>query len=277
MYVFESQVLSVVPLFIHPNLIISFLGTLLSHRLTYNMVPLCNHQNRVIYTSLGRTYVLRPTSHHDDVMRTLNEQRRRGDKNLCDVTLAVEGSLMLAHKAVLASCSNYFKDRFEEKKLRFSKDLSDHKGVESAQKQVSNSKAATMSPPDSPLVKRRRNALSECIPEASSSPVPPQTTRTPPPQVLQSRLRPTFLRAFPHVSGEVVVLPGLKSKAFSLILDYMYTSELQINKENVEDLLFVACLLQVRSISKYKCYAILTPFYVSLDSVQQEEIYVWPV
>ena len=188
-------------------------------------------------TSQGRSYILRPPSHHNDVMKTLNEQRKKGDKNLCDVTLAVESSVMMAHKAVLASCSSYFKNRFEEKKVTRTNIDRDR-----LQRQAS----IPMSPPASPPIKRRRNAVSECIPETSCSPVASHSSSTPPPQSLQSRLRPALNRSFHNLSGEVVVLPGLKWKAFSSILDYMYTSELQINRENVQDLLLVSCLLQVR-------------------------------
>ena len=210
------------------------------------MIPLCKSTTM---TSKGKTYILRPPLHHHDVMSILNEQRRRGDKQLCDVTLAVERRFIVAHKAVLAACSGYFKERFEEKNTTEKKDKNTNQNnSEKSSKKLNPSPKPPMSPPDSPHVKRSRNALSECLPENSPlfpSPASPRSTRTPPPQSFHSRLRPKSSNNLSSFSGEIVVLPGLKSKAFLQILDYMYTSELQIHKENVQDLLFVSCLLQV--------------------------------
>ena len=51
-------------------------------------------------------YVYESTIHSQNLLNTLNEQRKFG--LLCDITVIVEGVELLAHKAVLAACSTYF-------------------------------------------------------------------------------------------------------------------------------------------------------------------------
>nr|NP_001071661.1 transcription factor protein [Ciona intestinalis]BAE06323.1 transcription factor protein [Ciona intestinalis] len=51
-------------------------------------------------------YVYESNIHSNNVLATLNEQRRSG--LLCDMTVIVEGVELQAHKAVLAACSSYF-------------------------------------------------------------------------------------------------------------------------------------------------------------------------
>ena len=51
-------------------------------------------------------YVYESTIHSQNLLNTLNEQRKFG--LLCDITVIVEGFELLAHKAVLAACSSYF-------------------------------------------------------------------------------------------------------------------------------------------------------------------------
>ena len=51
-------------------------------------------------------YVYESTIHSQNLLNTLNEQRKDG--LLCDITVIVEGVELLAHKAVLAACSSYF-------------------------------------------------------------------------------------------------------------------------------------------------------------------------
>ena len=51
-------------------------------------------------------YVYESTIHPQNLLSTLNEQRKLG--LLCDITVIVEGTELLAHKAVLAACSTYF-------------------------------------------------------------------------------------------------------------------------------------------------------------------------
>ena len=51
-------------------------------------------------------YVYESTIHSQNLLNTLNEQRKFG--LLCDITVIVEGVELLAHKAVLAACSSYF-------------------------------------------------------------------------------------------------------------------------------------------------------------------------
>nr|XP_019841204.1 PREDICTED: kelch-like protein 32 [Bos indicus] len=47
-------------------------------------------------------------SHNDSVLAALNQQR--SDGILCDVTLIAEEQKFHAHKAVLAACSDYFRE-----------------------------------------------------------------------------------------------------------------------------------------------------------------------
>ncbi|VCX25463.1 unnamed protein product [Gulo gulo] len=47
-------------------------------------------------------------SHNDSVLAALNQQR--SDGILCDITLIAEEQKFHAHKAVLAACSDYFRN-----------------------------------------------------------------------------------------------------------------------------------------------------------------------
>nr|CAB3225061.1 BACH transcription regulator protein [Phallusia mammillata] len=51
-------------------------------------------------------YVYESNIHAQNVLATLNEQRKKG--LLCDMTVIVDGIELQAHKAVLAACSSYF-------------------------------------------------------------------------------------------------------------------------------------------------------------------------
>ncbi|XP_061755345.1 transcription regulator protein BACH1b isoform X1 [Nerophis ophidion] len=55
---------------------------------------------------MSGTYTYASTAHCAHLLRRLDELRRRGA--LCDVTVRVEGRAFLAHRAVLASCGDYF-------------------------------------------------------------------------------------------------------------------------------------------------------------------------
>lgn len=61
-------------------------------------------------------FQLQSDNHCSVIMKAIDEQRRRNDKALCDVTLVVEGKRLFAHKAVLAASSDFFKTRFSEAK-----------------------------------------------------------------------------------------------------------------------------------------------------------------
>ena len=50
-------------------------------------------------------------SHNDSVLAALNQQR--SDGILCDVTLIAEEQKFHAHKAVLAACSDYFRQAWK--------------------------------------------------------------------------------------------------------------------------------------------------------------------
>ncbi|KAA8586900.1 transcription regulator protein BACH1b [Etheostoma spectabile] len=54
-------------------------------------------------------FTFESTVHSSNVLRCLDEQRRRD--TLCDVTVVVEGQTFSAHRSVLASCSEYFTNR----------------------------------------------------------------------------------------------------------------------------------------------------------------------
>ncbi len=53
------------------------------------------------------------TKHGQTMLDKLNQQRMNNE--FCDVTLLIEGEEHRAHKAVLASCSDYFYELFVEK------------------------------------------------------------------------------------------------------------------------------------------------------------------
>jgi len=145
-------------------------------------------ENEKRLVSKNGGYVLRSQSHSNEIIKQFDEQRKRRNKNLCDVMLSVEGKRFAAHKAVLAACSDYFKYRFATEDVE-NRPCKRRRTVRSAE----DTKDHDLSQPDKPLD-----------------------------------------------------LPGLKTYAFQKILDYMYTSQLEINRQNLYDLLYTSCLLQVK-------------------------------
>ncbi|XP_030829309.1 kelch-like protein 12 [Strongylocentrotus purpuratus] len=105
-------------------------------------------------------------SHAKSVLLSLNELRIKGQ--LCDVTLTVDGSLFVAHRAILAACSDYFCAMFT-------------------------------------------NQMSESI-------------------------------------QSVVELRGLKAATMEVLLEFIYTEQVEVTVENVQELLPAACLLQLKGV-----------------------------
>lgn len=202
--------------------------------------------------SKGGNYTLRPNTHSNDVMQALDKQRKARDKDLCDITLAVEGRLEVAHKSVLAACSNYFKQYFKEKQeIQNSNGLKKIKSrkIRRCDSLSPSSASQSTSSCESPPIKRRKT-VSESLPAyipILSSPLSPYSTNTPPPTPLTESPIPCPRKLFKNRNSpsNAVILPGIKAKALHLILDYMYSSAITINKENIQDLLLVSCLLQV--------------------------------
>lgn len=60
--------------------------------------------------SCGQQYCLKWNNHTNNMVKVFNQLL--DDQNFCDVTLAVEGSHLKAHKMVLSACSTYFKELF---------------------------------------------------------------------------------------------------------------------------------------------------------------------
>ena len=60
--------------------------------------------------SCGQQYCLKWNNHTNNMVKVFNQLL--DDQNFCDVTLAVEGTHLKAHKMVLSACSTYFKDLF---------------------------------------------------------------------------------------------------------------------------------------------------------------------
>ncbi|XP_041460015.1 kelch-like protein 12 isoform X2 [Lytechinus variegatus] len=105
-------------------------------------------------------------SHAKSVLLALNDLRIKGQ--LCDVTLTVDGSLFVAHRAILAACSDYFCAMFT-------------------------------------------NQMSES-------------------------------------SQSVVELRGLKATTMEVLLEFIYTEQVDVTVENVQELLPAACLLQLKGV-----------------------------
>ncbi|XP_071490292.1 kelch-like protein 12 [Diadema antillarum] len=119
-------------------------------------------------TGLRKTDARKPFlgSHAKCMLLALNDLRVRGQ--LCDVTLTVDGSMFVAHRAVLAACSDYFCAMFT-------------------------------------------NQMSES-------------------------------------SQSVVELRGLKAVTMEVLLQFIYTEQVEVTVENVQELLPAACLLQLKGI-----------------------------
>ena len=60
--------------------------------------------------SVGQQYCLKWNNHTNNMVKVFNQLL--DDQNFCDVTLAVEGTQLKAHKMVLSACSTYFKELF---------------------------------------------------------------------------------------------------------------------------------------------------------------------
>ncbi|XP_076816717.1 uncharacterized protein LOC143462434 [Clavelina lepadiformis] len=194
-----------------------------------------------------KSYVLKPTC--NEIMRALEEQRRQKDTSLCDVTLAVEGVYLMAHKAILAGHSNYFHQRFLNKDQPPPKIPNVRRRrrnqTKACKKQLSLGSLRAASPPAS---KRRRNAFSESLPDSSLPYSPSYSVGSP----ISSEPALHSPKSPESTSGseqqEVVVLPGMEAKAFNQVLDYMYAHDLHITEENVCEILFISHLLQIRTV-----------------------------
>ncbi|CAG2111353.1 unnamed protein product, partial [Medioppia subpectinata] len=59
---------------------------------------------------VGQQYCLKWNNHTNNMVKVFNQLL--DDQDFCDVTLAVDGTHLKAHKLVLSACSSYFKDLF---------------------------------------------------------------------------------------------------------------------------------------------------------------------
>ncbi|XP_002125868.2 uncharacterized protein LOC100178686 [Ciona intestinalis] len=203
-------------------------------------VIMCDKKKYILKSNCDKKkYILKSKCHIGEVMEQLDTQRRRTENSTCDVTLEVEGELLLAHKAILAACSGFFNEKLKES-------TSTLIGQRSLDEKLFH---------PMPPAKRRRKTVSEShygrsisvkmIPSPPTSPIFPPSPKSRSFAVKSPRRRQT------------ISLPGFNPKIFGQLLDYMYTVELCITEENIVDLLLMSCLLQVHDVIKACMYVML--------------------
>ncbi|XP_054166976.1 protein tramtrack, beta isoform-like [Oppia nitens] len=63
-----------------------------------------------LMSMMAQQYCLKWNNHTNNMVKVFNQLL--DDQDFCDVTLAVDGTFLKAHKLVLSACSSYFKDLF---------------------------------------------------------------------------------------------------------------------------------------------------------------------
>ncbi|KAI9583808.1 hypothetical protein GQX74_005556 [Glossina fuscipes] len=72
-------------------------------------------------------------------------------------------------------------------------------------------------------------------------------------KVVLAALSPYFCAMFIESQQDRIILQGVDPHALKLLIEYMYTSTLEINKENVVELLTAANLLQLTDVRDACC------------------------
>lgn len=109
------------PKYIHSDLFLFLLPvertgavTLLFSKLKLLFMTFCLCRTRILWikrtSNMGvKTFTHSSTSHSQEMLEKLNALRNEG--HLCDVTIRVQDKLFLAHKVVLACCSEFFRSK----------------------------------------------------------------------------------------------------------------------------------------------------------------------
>ncbi|KFO25889.1 Kelch-like protein 14 [Fukomys damarensis] len=159
-------------------------------------------------------------SHSDNLLHGLNLLWRK--QLFCDVTLTAQGQQFHCHKAVLASCSQYFRSLF-----------SSH-------------------PPLGGGV-GGQDGLG--APKDQQQPTPqPQSTQQPPPPPQEEPGTPSSspddkLLTSPRAINNLV-LQGCSSIGLRLVLEYLYTANVTLSLDTVEEVLSVSKILHIPQVTK---------------------------
>lgn len=153
-----------------------------------------------------RTSTFDPT-HSDTLLHGLNLLWRK--QLFCDVTLTAQGQQFHCHKAVLASCSQYFRSLFSSHNIIISSN-NNGGGVGDGGK---GDRASSGTPSSSPDDKR-------VAPGGGARPI------------------------------NNLVLQGCSSIGLRLVLEYLYTANVTLSLDTVEEVLSVSKILNVPQITK---------------------------
>lgn len=153
------------------------------------------HSQEVMSRSGDRTSTFDPT-HSDTLLHGLNLLWRK--QLFCDVTLTAQGQQFHCHKAVLASCSQYFRSLFS------SHNVISNEGSKGDQ----GSSGTPSSSPDDKLVTTSARPINN------------------------------------------LVLQGCSSVGLRLVLEYLYTANVTLSLDTVEEVLSVSKILNIPQITK---------------------------
>ncbi|XP_010209537.1 PREDICTED: kelch-like protein 14 [Tinamus guttatus] len=150
-------------------------------------------------------------SHSDNLLHGLNLLWRK--QLFCDVTLTAQGQQFHCHKAVLASCSQYFRSLFS----------SSSGGPPHALGLLPGAQDGLGGPPKEPQ--------------------PPEEPGTP------SSSPEDKLLASPRAINNLV-LQGCSSIGLRLVLEYLYTANVTLSLDTVEEVLSVSKILHIPQVTK---------------------------
>ncbi|KAM6219133.1 kelch-like protein 14 [Rhynchocyon petersi] len=163
-------------------------------------------------------------SHSDNLLHGLNLLWRK--QLFCDVTLTAQGQQFHCHKAVLASCSQYFRSLF-----------SSHPPLGGGV----GGQDGLGAPKDQQQQQQQQQQPQQ---QATQQPPPPQEEPGTPASSPDDKLL-TSPRAINNL-----VLQGCSSIGLRLVLEYLYTANVTLSLDTVEEVLSVSKILHIPQVTK---------------------------